>query len=154
MIPCRGPSIWKVPFSDGLACPIAPDAVSPSISAELVFNFPRSVFLTGILLLPIPDATWATYQEQIAQLSLQVTDETNQPVISDSRGTIVGSTNAPVASPLLQLFGRGFHPFALQRPLASLDVWRFTVQNADPVNAQTLAGIFLYFSEPGEEEHA
>lgn len=150
MIPSRGPSVWKVPFSDGLACAVAPAAGSPSISGELAFNFPRSVFLTGILVLPRVSAAFASYQEQIAQLSLNVIDEVNQPLISDSRGTIVGTTRAPVAAPFLMLFGRAFHPFAMQRPIASLDVWRFTIQNAHTARAQTLAGIFLYFSEPDE----
>jgi hypothetical protein len=143
----RGASIWKVPFSDGLVCAVAPGAGSRSISAELAFNFPKSVFLTGVLVLPLPDVAFASYEAQCARLSLAVVDEVNQPLFSDSRGTLLGTTNAPVAAPLFQLFGRSFRPYALQRPIAALDVWRFTVQNADTANAQALAGIFLYFGE-------
>lgn len=143
----RGASIWKVPFSDGLVCPVAPGVGSRSLSTELAFNFPKSVFLTGLLALPLPDVAFGTYVEQCAQLSLSVVDETNQPLVSDSRGTIVGTTNAPVAAPFFMLFGKSFRPFALQRPIASLDRWLFTVQNADTARAQVLAGIYLYFQE-------
>ncbi len=150
MLPQRGPCLWVVPGSDGLVCPVAPAAGSESISAELVFNFPRSVFMVGVLVIPRPDAVAfpGGLLPQIAQLKLAIMDEVNQPIFSDSRGTVKGTTRAPVAGPLLAMFGRAFHPFALQRPVASLDVWRFTIQNRDTANAQTLDGIYLYFEEP------
>lgn len=144
----RGASIWTVPGSNGLVCPVAAAAGSPTSSTQLAFRFPRAVFLTGLLALPQPNVAFATLQAQCAQLSLHVVDEVNQPLVSDSRGTLQGTTLAPVAAPFLLLFGRAFHPFKLQRPLAASDRWLFTIQNADPVNAQTLAGLFLYFSEP------
>ncbi len=148
--PSRGPSVWQVPFSEGLVCPVAPSAGSPSISAELAFNFPKSCFLVGVLILPLPDAAFATYQAQCAQLAMVITDEVNQPLVSDSRGTVKGTLRAPVALPLLAAFGRAFHPFPLQRPIAALDVWRFTVQNSDTAHAQVLEGIYLYFEDAAQ----
>lgn len=147
MLPRFGPSIWKVPFSDGLALPVAPAAGSPSISAELRFDFPKSAFIVGLLALPLPDVAFATYQEQIAQLAIAITDETNQPIVSNTRGTLQGTTFAPAAASLLTLFGRSFRRHALQRPVASLDRWLITFQNRDTVRAQVLEGLYLYLEE-------
>lgn len=142
--------MWVVPGSEALACPVAPAAGSLSISTELVYNFPRSVFMTGVLVIPTPDSVAfpSGLLTQLSQLKLAITDEVNQPIFNDTRGTVRGTTRAPVAGPLLALFGAAFHPFAMQRPVAALDVWRFTIQNRDIANAQTIEGIYLFFEEP------
>ncbi len=81
---------------------------------------------------------------QSAALGLVVLDETNHPIVSDSRGSLIGTGQAPVSVPLLSLSGASFRPFAVQRPIKAGDQWSFTVQNTDPAHATTLAGIFLY----------
>jgi hypothetical protein len=139
---------WIVPGSDGLALPVAAAAGSPTASASLTFRFPRSVFVRGLLILPDADpAFFTSMSEQLSQLAVSIVDETTQPIVSDSRGTLQGSNRVPVAAGLLMLFGRAFRPYALQRPVEASDQWTFTIQNAHPVLSQTLGGIYLYFDK-------
>jgi hypothetical protein len=141
--PTRGPTLYKVPGSDGLVLAVAPALGSPSVSATLVWRFPKPVFCDGFFLALRPGAVAAA--TQAARTSLVIVDETNQPIVSDSRGTLRGVTNAPVAAPLLSMFGRGAHPFPIQRPVAAQDQWFVSFQNEDPANVVTLAGLFLLF---------
>lgn len=143
----RGAGIWVASGSVGLACPVASAVGSPTSSALFTFQFPRSVFLTGLLALPRKSAVLA-YNAQCAALSLFATDEAQRPIFSDSRGTLQGTNAVPVAGAFLGLFGKAFHPYALQRPIRAGANWSFRVQNADPANAAVLAGLYFYFSEP------
>ena len=145
MRPLRGALVYKVPGSDGLALLVAPAAGSPSVSAPLVWRFPHPAFCDRLLVMLRPGPI--ALETQLARVSISIVDETNQPLISDSRGTLRGSQNAAVAAPLLLLAGFALHPFPLQRPVAAHDRWIFTLQNEDPANVATLAGIFLQFKD-------
>jgi hypothetical protein len=146
VLPQRGAAVWKVPGSEGLVLAVAPDAVSPSVSPDLIFQFPKSAFVTGVLALLRPDAI-VPLDVQRARTALRIVDETSQPIFSDTRGTLQGTTNAQVAVGLMALEGFAVHPFSLQRPVAALDRWIFQLQNADTLNTAAVAGIFLYFDE-------
>lgn len=145
----RDPEIFVVPGTVGLVCLKATGSgANPRPTTPIAFRFPRALFVEGVLVLPRRNVAWASLENQMASLALSITDETTHPIMSDGRATTKGTFRAPVAAPLLGLHGRGFHPFKLQRPVAASDAWVFSVQNADSVDDQTLAGIFLYFSDP------
>ncbi len=141
------PALYAVRGSQGLVVPIALAAGSPSQAAPLRFQFPRACFVAGLLAFGLPDAGMPVPEAQSAALALAIVDETAHPIISDSRGSLIGTGLAPVAVSLLTLSGRSFRPFALQRPVAAGDQWIFTVQNSDAAHATTLAGIFLYIED-------
>ncbi|MDB4884468.1 MAG: hypothetical protein JWL95_3234 [Gemmatimonadetes bacterium] len=137
-----GPSIFKVPGSDGLV--LAPALVlgEPSVSAPMPFIFPFATFVAGVLVLLRPDGVTPTIAAQHGFANLRIIDQNGQPLVSDTRGTLRGTAEA--AAPLLALQGRGFHPFAMQKPLKGGEKWIFSLQNESDLLAQTVAGIFLY----------
>lgn len=141
--------MYKVPGSSGLVV-VAANATGPGVSALLPFTFPRDQFLTGLLLVPRSIAAGGMTPAQIlASLALNVTDENQEQVISDSRGgSFITSTNvrALIGVDGLELGGAAFRPFALQRPAQAQFRWQFQVQNR-AASAITLAGIFLYTEE-------
>lgn len=142
--PDYGPKLWRVPGTDGLVLAAAPAVGSPSVSAPITWRFPKAVFVCGVLVLLRPRSS-AAMPGEMAQVSLRIIDESNQPIINDTRGTIRGTQNAPVAAPLLALHGKGFHPHALQRAVASQDQWHFVFENEDTAHTEILSGVFLYF---------
>lgn len=95
-----------------------------------------------------PDAglTQAQFLARMANVSLRIIDEQNNPIVTDTRGTLRGTTFAPAAASLLMLHGKGFAPFALQRPIVAQRQleWTFSLQNEDTANVITMAGVFLY----------
>lgn len=143
----RGADVWKVPGTDGLVLAVAPAAGSPSVSADLPFLFTRAAFVEGVLAFVRPVGA-VSVEVQQANLGMRIVDEVAEAMIVDTRGTLVGTTNAPVAASLLMMAGFGFRPFALQRPVSAGDKWVFSLQNEDPLATSTLAGIFLYFGRP------
>ncbi len=138
--------LWVVPGSVALACPVAAAAGSPTNSASFAFMFPRAAFVHGVLALPRPSGV-LSFPAQLAALGLIINDETNQPVVSDTRGGVQGSNQVQPAASLLSLHGKAFHPFDVQRPVIAGDVWRIMIQNRDPANAAVLAGLYFYYSE-------
>lgn len=150
MVVTRGPSLWRVPGTDGLVLAVAPAVGSPSVSPVVQFRFPKACFIQGILVLPRPTAgaSLATILARMASASVRITDEHQDPIITDTRGTLQGSNAAQSAAPLLALHGRGFAPFAVQREIKAHRQWGLSFQNVDTANAIELAGVFLYLSGP------
>lgn len=138
--------IWRVPGSLGLAVAAAPGGYNnPSVSDPLTFVFPRAAMVEAIFALPVATVALPDPIDQSGQLSLVVVDEVQQPLFSDTRGTLRGTARAPVSAGLLMLQGFAANRYPLQRPVGSGDTWTFTMQNDDPANAYTMAGIFIYF---------
>lgn len=144
MIVTEGSQVWKVPGTDGLVLAVAAAVGSPSVSAALPWRWPRPVKCTGVLVIPRANAV-ATMQQKLAMASVSIIDETGNPIIFDTRATLRGTNNAPASAGLLALQGRGFAPFALQRPVNVQRQWQFYLQNDDPANVIVIAGIFLYW---------
>ena len=146
-LPTFGPCVYSVRAAQNLVLPVAPGADSPFVSADLPFLFPVAKFVTSILV--VPRSGGALAPAAIAgQLALGIVDETNNPIVFDGRGTLQGTTLAPVAADCLALSGLQFRRFPMQRPVAAGDQWIFSLQNRDTVNAITVAGIFIYFEDP------
>jgi len=138
--------MWRVPGSLGLALAVAPAGNdNPSVSLPLTFTFPETVDVEGLLAFPTATVALPDPILQSGQLSLDVVDETQQPLFSDTRGTLRGTARAPVSAGLLMLQGFACNRFAMQRLVKSGDTWTFTMQSDDKVNAYTMSGIFIYY---------
>lgn len=140
--------LFKVPGTDGLVVAAA-NATGPGVSAELGFTFPRDWFVRGMLVVPRANAGALTVSGMVAALAVNVSDENQEQLVSDSRGTdFVTSTGgrALVGIDGAELNGLSFRPFALQRPVGGRSRWAFQVQNRASVTI-TLAGIFLFTEE-------
>lgn len=143
----RGPSILVVPGSAGLSVPAASALGSPSSSAELVYRFRSRRFIRAVAVIGRPDLGMPDPVKQTGQLALRIVDQSQQPIVSDSRGVLRGSNLLPAGAPVLAMQGTAFRPFELQCVVEANDAWRFSVQNEDPINATTLAAILLYFDD-------
>lgn len=137
MLPREGPTVYKV-----IA---ASDAI---IGAGLTlgpieFQFPRSVFVTGISILPT-----SGLRADTAKLSVRIQDETFQDMISDGAGGHVGSVlslmGTTVIAPLFDELVL-HRPFKLQRPVRSGDSWFISITNNGLTNLKTET--LLYFDE-------
>jgi hypothetical protein len=141
--------IYLVPGSSLLAL-AASNATGPSVSAALPFQFPRPVFVTGLLVVPLLNAGGDPIPKIQAGLALSVFDENQEALVSDGRGSqFVTSTGAlaPAGADCLLMSGFGFRPFPLQRKGFNSARWLFSVQNRVAL-ATTLAGIYLYAEDP------
>ncbi len=148
MLPVRGAQLYTVRGAAGLALPVASAVGSPSVSAEVVQRFQKDILVAGLLVLVAPLAGYAGgLQAQQAMISATVLDEHLEPIVTDTRGSLTGTNQAPAAVPSLAISGRAFHPFPMNRVVRSNDVWRFTFQNDDPANAMTLAAVVLYLEQ-------
>lgn len=145
-----GRRLYIVPGTSGLAVPAA-NATGPGVAADVTLVLPRARHVGGVLVIPRSNAGGALTMEAIAaSLSIGITDENQEQLISDGQGSqLPSSTGALVltAAPCLMLTGRAWRPFPLQRLLRGLEKWVFSVQNRD-TNITTLAGIFLYTEDP------
>lgn len=147
MRPLSGPIVWKVGGTDGLALAVAPAAGSPSVSAVIEHRFAKRAFVDGLIVLPRPHAV-LTIDQQMAAVAFSMVDEREAPFVSDLRGTLRGTNNAPAAMPLQALSGLGqFQFFKLQRFVRGNDIWRFSFQNENTAQIISLAGAFLVFRE-------
>lgn len=117
------PVVWVVP---GLARVVVPAQVGIVAGQFGPVNFrfaaPREV--TGILLLPASGLA-----ADLAQLSVQITDEQEDQLISDQVGD-ARPPRLPFAVPLLSLAGSAFHPYPWAKLVAIGDRWRITVRNS------------------------
>lgn len=138
MLPANGPQIFKVA---GIDAPVAGGATLGPIP----FLFPRDLFVTGVLLVPT-----SGLRADMAQLRLRIQDETYEDLISDGLMTFDASVLALCGTTPLAFGAFGAlvvkRPFVLQRPVASGDMWRFSVRN---VAGGTLSSeLFLFVEEP------
>lgn len=136
MLPRFGPQLLKVAGID--AAIVAGATLGP-----IDFRWPRDLFVVGMLLLPT-----SGLRADMAGLRIRVQDESYEDLISDG----VSVTNAPALA-LCGLTPLAFgafstftlsRPFVLQRPVASGDLWRVSVQN---VTAGALQGECLFWIE-------
>jgi hypothetical protein len=122
MQPRVGPVLFSVRGISGVAVP------NGSEVGPITFQFPRALFVTGLLLLPRSGS-----QADLAKLQLRIQDELQADMISD--GSVLFEFGG------LAMHGRCFRPYPLQRPVLDGDEWRFTVGNdgAAPITVATLA---------------
>lgn len=123
--------------------------IAPSVSASLIFKFPRACFVTGLMVLPFSRADAASIEVITAGLAITVSDENQEAIVSDGRGsqfTDAAGNLASVGADCQALVGRGFRPFPLQRPVQALDRWTFAVQNK-VASSVVLGGIFLFVED-------
>lgn len=141
--------LYRVPGTSGLAIAAA-TGTGPGVTASLPFVYPKPGFVVGVLVVPRATALLSA-AAQLAALALNVADENQEQLVSDSRGTnlvtsVGGTARVLVGGDGAALFGLSFRPFPLQRPASVRDRWTFQVQNFGAAIA-TLAGVFI-FLEP------
>lgn len=107
--PTFGPVLYSVPGLSGIT--LAGGSSSPAV----VFTWPRDLFVSGVLLLPLSGSP-----ADLARLSLEVVDEYDEQIVSDATGE--GFT-----VPGLALAGFGLRPFPLQRPVRAGQRWQMTI---------------------------
>lgn len=148
MLLTRGPQLYTIAGARGLALPAAAAVGSPTVAGPVRQVFGRPLFIEGILALVRPIAGYVGgLDRQQAMIAVSILDENNDPIVSDTRGTLQGTTQAPAAASLLAMSGKGFHPFQVQRAVTARDVWTFSFQNNDPAQAMVLAALVLYLGD-------
>lgn len=139
--------IYTVPAAVGIAVP-ASTAAGPGVTAvgAIPFTFPRRCFVQGILAIPRSNAAANLIEVIAAGLGMTVSDEVNDLIVSDSRGTLApatGGTFVPTAANLIALHGFALRPYPLQRPVAGNDKWQIQLQNS-VASIATMAGIYIF----------
>lgn len=140
MQPREGPLVYRVTaLTDAL--------IGAGLTlGPIEFQFPRSVFVTGISILPT-----SGLRADMAKLSVRIEDETFQDIIADGAGEHFGSVLSLMGTTVIApLFADLVlhRPFKLQRPVRSGDTWRISIRNRGLVGLRTET--LLYFDE-GEE---
>jgi hypothetical protein len=137
--PRTGPVIFRLAALSDVSITAAGGTLGP-----YAFRFPRSLFITGISIVPRSGA-----RGDMAALSLRIQDQKFQDMIADGAGghfasvlSLMGTTPLATAfSPLVL-----YRPFKLQRPVFAGDEWYFTIQNNSAGTAIKTETI-LYFDE-------
>jgi len=139
MQPKLGPVLYRLAaLSDVIITP-------GGLLGPFEFRFPRSVFVTGISIVPR-----SGLRTDLSLLALRIQDETFQDIIADGKGghfatclSLMGTTPlvAPAFGPLIL-----HRPYALQRPVAAGDSWFLTIRNNSAAREITTETI-LYFDE-------
>lgn len=105
-------------------------------SEEVRFRWPRDLFVRSLLLLPR-----SGLRADMAKLALQIVDETQQQIIfsGDGSNNFGGALSLSGCLPLSPMFADLVvaAPLALQRPVATGDLWLITARNraaaGDPI---------------------
>ena len=96
----------------------------PGALGPFDFTWPSFAEVTGLLVMP-RDGLEAT----LASLSLEIFDELEKPIATDGRGLVLVRSQ-PFAVPCLEMFGRGFRPYAFSKRIRPHDRWRLTLKNS------------------------
>ncbi len=131
--------------------PIVPGIIGPGPAQGQngpgTFQWSRDDFVNGVLVMPT--GTVLGIREELAKLTIAITDNQGKQLVGDGRGITQGRL-LPNGAMCLALIGQGLRPFALQAPVRAADIWNITIQNLHTA-ILTLAGVYFYVEKRGKK---